>query len=112
MPKTHAADFTHLDANDSPYFARVLKECLMRMKELLNDPPYNLILHTAPFRHSRKAMYWKTLEEDYHWYVQLSPRLTRDAGFEWGTGIHINPTPPEDSAHLLRETLVSEAVGA
>ena len=85
-------------------FAFILKECLLRLKNLLNDPPYNFILHTAPYRHKKRAIYWKTIEEDYHWYLQISPRLTHDAGFEWGTGIHINPTPPEDAAYLLRET--------
>jgi galactose-1-phosphate uridylyltransferase len=25
-------------------------------------------------------------------------------GFEWGTGVYINPTAPEDAAELLRVT--------
>jgi len=25
------------------------------------------------------------------------------AGFEWGTGFYINPTPPEEAARFLRE---------
>jgi len=29
--------------------------------------------------------------------------LVRVAGFEWGTGFYINPTPPEDAARYLRE---------
>jgi len=28
------------------------------------------------------------------------------AGFEWGTGFYINPTPPEDAARYLREVEV------
>ncbi len=103
LPKTHCADFGKLNAGQFPAFAAVLKECLVRVKTLLNDPPYNFILHTAPYRHKKKTIYWKTLEEDYHWYFQISPRLTHDAGFEWGTGIYINPTPPEDAAYLLKE---------
>jgi UDPglucose--hexose-1-phosphate uridylyltransferase len=31
------------------------------------------------------------------------PRLTRIAGFEWGTGFYINPTAPEEAAKYLRE---------
>ena len=104
LPKKHCADFGKLAPEYFPAFAFVLKECLLRIKTLLNDPPFNFIFHTAPFRHKKKAVYWKTIEEDYHWYLQISPRLTHDAGFEWGTGIHINPTPPEDAAHLLKET--------
>jgi UDPglucose--hexose-1-phosphate uridylyltransferase len=31
------------------------------------------------------------------------PKLTKTAGFEWGTGFYINPTPPEEAARFLRE---------
>lgn len=103
LPKKHSADFGRIEASQAESLAETLKHCLAKLRQLLNDPPYNLILHTAPFRHKKKEGYWKTIEEDYHWYLQISPRLTHDAGFEWGTGIHINPTPPEDAAHLLRE---------
>ncbi len=39
----------------------------------------------------------------YHWHVEIIPKLTKVAGFEWGTGFYINPTPPEESARFLRE---------
>jgi UDPglucose--hexose-1-phosphate uridylyltransferase len=29
------------------------------------------------------------------------------AGFEWGTGIYINPVPPEQAAAFLKETEVN-----
>ncbi len=104
LPKKHCADFGKLEPRHFRDFAGALGECLGRLKTLLNDPPYNFILHTAPYRRRKKESYWKTIEEDYHWYFQIAPRLSHDAGFEWGTGIHINPTPPEDAALLLRET--------
>ena len=104
LPKKHCADFGKLEAVDYTELASLLKECLTKIKTILNDPPYNMILHTAPYRHKKKEGYWKTIDEDYHWHFQISPRLSRDAGFEWGTGIYINPTPPEDAAQLLRET--------
>ncbi len=108
LPRRHQADFGKLDPASHLDFASILKECLAKIRTLLNDPPYNFILHTAPYCHAPKEGYWKTIEEDYHWYWQISPRLTHDAGFEWGTGIHINPTPPEDAAYLLRETKTAE----
>ena len=109
LPKKHSADFARLGEGDFSALALVLKECLVRLRNLLDDPPYNLILHTAPFRHTHKATYWKTIEQDYHWYFQIIPRLTMNAGFEWGTGIHINPTPPEEAAQMLRESSLEEA---
>lgn len=102
LPKKHSADFGKLEPSAFKDFARILKECLFKLRTLLNDPPYNFILHTAPYRHKKKEVYWKTIEEDYHWFLLVSPRLTHNAGFEWGTGIHINPTPPEEAAELLR----------
>ncbi len=104
LPKKHSADFGRLEPSDFRGFAETLKTSLAKVRVLLNDPPYNFILHTAPYRHKKKDAYWKTLEEDFHWYLLISPRLTHHAGFEWGTGIHINPTSPEDAALLLRET--------
>jgi UDPglucose--hexose-1-phosphate uridylyltransferase len=107
LPKKHCPDFGKMEATQIPDFAALLKEILLRIRILLNDPPYNSILHTAPYRHGKRGLYWKTIDEDYHWYFQIAPRLTNNAGFEWGTGIHINPTPPEDAAQLLRETAIT-----
>jgi len=44
------------------------------------------------------------LNDYYHWHFEIIPRLTRVAGFEWGSGFYINPTSPEDAAQILRET--------
>ena len=108
-PKKHSADFGHLPDTDFIYLAQILKEALTRLRVLLEDPPFNFILHTSPYRHLSEESRWKGLESYYHWYLQISPRLTRSAGFEWGTGIHINPTPPEDAAYLLRNiSLISK----
>ena len=38
----------------------------------------------------------------YRWHIQVMPKLTRVAGFEWGTGFYINPTAPEEAAEFLR----------
>jgi UDPglucose--hexose-1-phosphate uridylyltransferase len=54
-----------------------------------------------------KPGYWNSLPYDYHWHIELVPRLTRIAGFEWGTGFYMNPTPPEDAARFLREADLS-----
>jgi UDPglucose--hexose-1-phosphate uridylyltransferase len=51
--------------------------------------------------------YWATIQQDYHWHLEIIPRLTRPAGFEEGSGFYINPVPPEEAAALLRATTVS-----
>ena len=58
------------------------------LDEALDRPPYNFIIHSAPFRDPS--------DESYHWHIEIMPILSKVAGFEWGTGIFINPTPPEE----------------
>jgi UDPglucose--hexose-1-phosphate uridylyltransferase len=102
LPKKHSADFVNLDLSMRRNLAKILKSVLLKLKVGLNDPPYNYILHTAPFRRE-KVGYWKSIDYDYHWHIEIMPRLTRVAGFEWGTGFYICPLPPEDAAKFLRE---------
>jgi UDPglucose--hexose-1-phosphate uridylyltransferase len=52
------------------------------------------MLHTAPLREGHL--------ESFHWHLEIIPKLTRVAGFEWGSGFFINPVPPEDAADALR----------
>ncbi len=110
VPKRHSCDFGKIHPEELLDLAGVLKDVLSRLKSVLDDPPYNYLLHTAPLRHGQgKLGHWKTLEEDYHWHIELIPRLTRVAGFEWGSGFYINPTPPEESAKYLREAITDIA---
>ena len=106
LPKEHSADFTHLDPSLRADLAKVLKVALSKLCRVLDDPPYNTILHTAPFRRPR-AGYWRTIDQDFHWHIEIMPRLTRVAGFEWGSGFYINPTGPEEAAKFLREAEIA-----
>ena len=80
--------------------AKCFKDILSRLKLALNDPPFNFILHTRPVS--------KESHEYYHWHFEIIPKLTKIAGFEWGSGIYINPTTPEDSAAFLKEIDISQ----
>jgi UDPglucose--hexose-1-phosphate uridylyltransferase len=102
VPKQHRCDFGAIAPEEAADLAGVFKEVLVRLKAVLGDPPYNVLLHTAPFRRQRKVGHWTTIEEDYHWHLELILRLTRVAGFEQGSGFYINPTPPEESTACLR----------
>lgn len=102
LPKKHSCDFHSLDFKYCLDLASILKKSLLKLKKGLNDPPFNLILHTSPFRRE-KVGYWKSIREDYHWHIEIMPRLTSVAGFEWGSGFYICTIPPEDAARYLRE---------
>ncbi|PIQ89372.1 MAG: galactose-1-phosphate uridylyltransferase [Candidatus Omnitrophica bacterium CG11_big_fil_rev_8_21_14_0_20_42_13] len=105
LPKDHNCDFSTITAGHQKELAEMLKLVLLKLKKAANDPPYNYIIHTAPFRRP-KLGYWKTIHEDFHWHIEIIPRLTRVAGFEWGTGFYICPLPPESAAKFLREVQV------
>jgi UDPglucose--hexose-1-phosphate uridylyltransferase len=97
LPKTHYPNFEYMDASQYQQAAEILSDTLLRMTKVLNDPPYNYIVHTASF---------SDVEKDYyHWHFEIMPKLTKVAGFEWGTGFYINPTPPEEAAGYLKEAM-------
>jgi UDPglucose--hexose-1-phosphate uridylyltransferase len=105
LPKVHSPDFCRICDKGVETVARITKKVLLKIKVLLNDPPYNYVIHTAPFRRPYPG-YWSTIEEDYHWHIEITPRLTRVAGFEWGSGFYICPALPEEAAKFLKETNV------
>lgn len=98
LPKRHQADVVQMSPEEVADLARMLRETLGRLRGVLEDPPYNFILHTVPMDARQ--------QEAYHWHIELIPKLTKVAGFEWGTGFYINPTPPELAAKALREAKV------
>jgi UDPglucose--hexose-1-phosphate uridylyltransferase len=102
VPKIHASDFENIEESAMFELADVLKATLQKLKKALNEPDYNFILHTAPVRHSRNGS-WATIDKEFHWHIEIMPRITYVAGFEWGTGFYKNPTPPEEAAKYLRK---------
>lgn len=107
-PLVHHHSFAEVTHREMVSFVTLLQEVLKRLKVGLNDPPYNFMFHTAPntTTEPRRPSYWATLAHDFHWHLEILPRLTKVAGFEWGTGFYINPTPPEVAASFLREVQI------
>lgn len=95
LPKNHLADFASDSKEVLADAGKTLQWVLKRVRELLHEPSYNFLIHTSPL----DAM----AHEGYHWHIEIMPRLTRVAGFEWGSGFYINPTPPELAAQYLRQ---------
>ncbi len=72
--------------------AELCRRLITRIENLLGEPGYNMLLHQAPF----------SLATNDHWYFEIFPRLTRAAGYEWGTDIWVNPVSPETAAKRIR----------
>ena len=103
-PVAHSHDFTQQNDQQLRLLAVALRSALLRIRAVLRDPPYSMILHSAPPMHLRwgRPDEWASLPSDYHWHIELAPKLTRVTGFEWGSGFYINPTLPEEAADFLR----------
>jgi len=101
LPFRHSPDFEEIAPRERELLAELMLGIFKKFSKGLNNPSYNLMLHTAPCRYPRPG-YWQTIEKDYHWHMEIMPRLVKQGGFEWGTGFYINPTPPEDVAEFLK----------
>ena len=95
LPRQHASHFETADPAQLQDLSWVLRSTLRKIDKVLERPPYNFVLHTAPVQDSPMA--------HYHWHIELMPKVTKVAGFERGTGFYINPSPPEEAAQFLRE---------
>jgi len=95
LPKQHSSHYENIPRQGVEEMGTVLKTILGKLEMALDDPPYNFIIHTAPFDTKEVP--------HYHWHLEIIPRLTRIAGFEWGSGFYINPVLPEQAGAFLRE---------
>ncbi len=104
VPLSHEAFFTKVDKNTMRSFADILKKILLGIKLALGNPPFNYMLHVAPYPIGGGSPH----RESYHWHLEILPVVTKVAGFEWGTDFYINPVIPEEAARTLWESLPVE----
>src|SRR5262249_10292046 len=97
LPTKHRSQFAFSSAGEFNELGKVLRCVLRALNSGLDDPPHNIIIHSDQLASGELP--------NYHWRMEILPRLTGIAGFECGTGIHINPVPPEQAAAYLRSYL-------
>ena len=95
LPKQQSSHFENITRPAIEELGTVLKTVLRKLELALDDPPYNYVIHTAPFNQPELP--------HFLWHMELFPRITRVAGFEWGSGFYINPVMPEQAAEFLRD---------
>lgn len=95
LPKYHDSHFEDLQKAEAFHLSKIMKKVLTKIKTVLEDPPFNYIIHNSPLKDSPLPY--------YHWHIEVMPKLSKIAGFEWGTGFYINPTSPEEAAQFLKE---------
>ena len=101
VPRRHTSHFEAVTDTEVRQLATAMKQVLQRLDRALQQPAYNFVIHTAPVQDAPI--------EHYHWHIEIIPRIVRVAGFEWSTGIYINPTAPEEAAGFLRDVQFEKA---
>ncbi len=95
QPKEHTSHFETGSEVLLEELATALKIVLRKLDTVLEEPAFNFVLHSGPFRTGPLA--------HYHWHLEIMPRLAGVAGFELGSGVFINPVAPETAAAFLRD---------
>lgn len=94
VPLEHQASFIDLDDDALAEFGALLARCVRRLKKVIDNPPYNFVVDSAP-KHEFRAAH-------FHWRLRLVPDVAIWGGFELGGGVPINPSSPEEDAAALR----------
>lgn len=95
FPKHHCPCFGLSTDEEIHDLARLLQEYFRKLHRGLSDPPLNYVIRSCT-KAEQNAPY-------AHWYLSVVPRVSTTAGFELGSGMYINSSPPEESARFLRE---------
>jgi UDPglucose--hexose-1-phosphate uridylyltransferase len=104
MPNTHEASFeagvlrrTHL--ND---LAALLRRTLIRLRAISED--FHLVVHTTPNTKSTRTLgYWTTLDEDYHWHIEIMPIVPGRSKSYTFKEVYYSDVTPESAAQRLRD---------
>jgi UDPglucose--hexose-1-phosphate uridylyltransferase len=94
VPKRHLDRFELETAGMLAELSELTQRLVGLMESMFVTCAYNYTIHTRPRR--------VACPQSYHWWIEIFPRLTKVAGFEWGSDCHINPVTPELAAEQLR----------
>ena len=109
MPRTHEAAFERFGLN-RPGTMRdlgaLLRRTLQRIRTVTED--FHLVLHTSPnsLHRSGNLGYWKTIDEDYHWHIEIMPVLAAKAKSYTFKEVYYSPLSSETAVKRLREAKI------
>lgn len=102
LPEQHETFFEQ--NTNQRQLAETIIMIMTKISKLLKNPDYIITLHNGPnITAAEKRGYWKTVRKDYHWHIEIVPRLHSSTSFELGSGFSINPVAPEIAAKILRD---------
>jgi UDPglucose--hexose-1-phosphate uridylyltransferase len=104
LPKRHAASYADCTTPELLLLAEILRSGLSRLSQVLENPGYNIMLHSAPLLRTAAdgTVKYSNTKVDYCWHVEIIPRTAMMSGFEIGLGSYMNSVFPEEAARFLR----------
>lgn len=96
VPLDPAAHLHAAPADQVAAVADLTRWFVERLAAVAPGADYNWWLHQWPFAGHAPA------PADWHWHLEILPRVAPLAGFELGTGCHITTMTPAESASRLR----------
>jgi UDPglucose--hexose-1-phosphate uridylyltransferase len=104
-PRNHEAYFerTALKSGAMRDFAALLRRTLFRIRTIADG--FHMVLHTSPntVHRSETLGFWKTIEDDYHWHLEILPILGTKAKSYTFKEVYYSPVSSETAAAILRE---------
>ncbi len=91
----HQACYEDLDDLMIESAARLVRRVVAWLEKIRPGTAYNFCLHTRPPGTQDPP-------DSFHWSIDIFPRITQIAGFEWGSHCMINPVLPEIAASKFR----------
>ena len=110
IPRTHEAAFERFGLVRPASMldlAALLRRTLQRIRTVTGE--FHLVLHTSPntlFR-SKSLDYWKTIDDDYHWHIEILPVITGKAKSYTFKEVYYSPVTSETAVKLLREARIA-----
>ncbi|MGA2992182.1 MAG: DUF4931 domain-containing protein [Candidatus Korobacteraceae bacterium] len=106
-----------LPRNHEPHFERTglshpgaLRDCAALLRRTINrirsiTDSFHMVLHTSPntLHRSQVLNYWRTIDEDYHWHIEILPILPKKDKSYTFKEVYFTPVLPETAAMRLRE---------
>jgi UDPglucose--hexose-1-phosphate uridylyltransferase len=92
VPRTRPPAFSECPPEMLDELAQLGRTAVGKLEVLLSLPAYNWMLHQLPFSDAASD----------HWFIEISPRLSKIAGYELGTEIWVNAVAPEAAVKRLR----------
>jgi len=106
LPRSHEAAFESTGAsrvNSLTDLAALLRRTFQRILAVANS--FHAVLHTSPnSQHPSESLgYWKTIDDDYHWHIEILPILEAKARSYTFKETYYSPLTSETAVKRLRE---------